>query len=255
LSKALRYAEDVELIARAPKIGIFRTERPEVVCWDFDQYERLLEGARRKEPKWYAAVCLAGEAGLRIGEVKGLRWREDVDLVAGTITVNQQIQEDGHDGTPTPGTPKGRTRRVVPITGTLDTALREIGGIRSGYVICQLDGSPMTVGLVDAAMHRICRTAGLPERGWHALRHCFGTHAAMFGVNPWTLMNWMGHKRIDETIRYVHMAGAHMRPLPEHIAEAGGRESDPERRIVVMLSARSNGKKLPRAAAEKKKAG
>src|SRR5690349_21814581 len=32
LSKALKYAEDVELIARAPKIGIFRTERPEVVC-------------------------------------------------------------------------------------------------------------------------------------------------------------------------------------------------------------------------------
>lgn len=38
----------------------------------------------------YAAVCLAGEAGLRVGEVKALRWRENVDMIARTLTVNQQ---------------------------------------------------------------------------------------------------------------------------------------------------------------------
>jgi hypothetical protein len=37
-------------------------------------------------------------------------------------------------------------------------------------------------------------------------RHSFGTHAAAFGVNPWRLMTWMGHKRIDETMLYVHLA-------------------------------------------------
>jgi hypothetical protein len=37
--------------------------------------------------------------------------------------------------------------------------------------------------------YRICRAAGLPERGWHNLRHAFGTHAALFGVNPWKLMS------------------------------------------------------------------
>jgi integrase len=198
-------------------------------------------------------VCLSGEAGLRIGEVKGLRWREDVDLIAGTITVNQQVQEDGHEE-PTAGTPKGRTRRVVPITGTLDEALRGIGRIRTGYVVCKQDGSPMTVGLVNAAIHRICRKAGLPERGWHVLRHCFGTHAAMFGVNPWTLMNWMGHKRIDETMRYVHFAGGHMRPLPAAIVEAVARQTDPEKRIVEMLSARACGKAVAKAVGRHQKA-
>jgi hypothetical protein len=29
---------------------------------------------------------------LQIGEVKARRWREDVDLIAKTITVNQQTQ-------------------------------------------------------------------------------------------------------------------------------------------------------------------
>jgi integrase len=64
------------------------------------------------------------------------------------------------------------------------------------------------------------RAAGLPERGWHNLRHAFGTHAAMFGVNPWKLMLWMGHKRIDETMLYVHFAEAHLRPLPEPVLGA-----------------------------------
>jgi integrase len=44
------------------------------------------------EPAWYAAICLAGEAGLRAGEVRALRWGDDVDMTARTLTVNQQIR-------------------------------------------------------------------------------------------------------------------------------------------------------------------
>ncbi len=51
----------------------------------------LLASAKVEGPDWYAAVCLAGEAGPPAGEVKAQRWREDVDLIAKTITVN-------HDG-------------------------------------------------------------------------------------------------------------------------------------------------------------
>lgn len=88
------------------------------------------------------------------------------------------------------------------------------------------------------AMYRICRLAGLPERGWHVLRHSFGTHAAMLGVNPWRLQTWMGHKRIDETMLYVNFAGAHMRPIPPEVHAAAGTELDPDKRILKMLGAR-----------------
>ena len=70
------------------------------------------------------------------------------------------------------------------------------------------------------------------------MRHGFGTHAAMFGVNPWKLMRWMGHKRIDETMLYVHFAEAHMRQLPDSMLAVGRRHDDPDRRIIAMLSAR-----------------
>ncbi len=231
LSKPLKYALDCEVIAKAPKIGMFKVERPEIVVWDFEQYARLLAAAKIEGEDWYAAVCLAGEAGLRVGEVKALRWREDVDMIARTLTVNQQTC----NGVTT--TPKGRTRRTVAMTVTLHDALKRMSVIREGFVVRDLDGTAKTDGQADGTLRRICRRAGLPARVWHTLRHGFGTHAAMFGVNPWRLQTWMGHKRIDETMIYVHVAESHMRELPEHI-RAHLSEPDPDVRILKMLGAR-----------------
>src|SRR5688500_1748475 len=87
-------------------------------------------------------------------------------------------------------------------------------------------------------MERICRKAGLPVSGCHRLRLSFGTHAACFGVNPWRLMTWMGHKRVDETMLYVHLAEQHRREVPKPVLKAGARELDPDLRILAMLSER-----------------
>jgi integrase len=232
LSKALKYAVDCELIAKSPKIGLYKVERPEIEPWDFEQYARMLAAAKLEGSEWYVAASLAGEAGLRSGEVKALRWREDVDLIAKTITVNTQTCY----GETT--TPKGRTRRVVPMTVTLEKALRAMETIREGYVVRNLDGSQKTDGQANAVILRICRRAGLPVKRWHTLRHTFGTHAALFGVNPWRLQSWMGHKRIDETMIYVHVAEQHRREIPPEVLEAGNAERDPDRRVLAMLSAR-----------------
>ena len=233
LSKALRYAEDVGMIEHAPRVGIFTVERPEIEWWEFEEYKRLLNAAKTEDPFWYAAVCLAGEAGLRIGEIRALIWERDIDLVAGTITINEQTRKG------ITGTPKGRTRRKVPITTTLQKALKKMSVLRRGYVVRNDDGTQLRDGQTTHAIYRLCRLAGLPERAWHCLRHSFGTHAALFGVNPWRLMAWMGHKRIDETMRYVHVAGDHMRPLPPNVLKAAQNEDDPDKRIVLMLGART----------------
>lgn len=217
LSKALHYAVEADLIDHVPRIGLLKVERPEIVTWELAEYARLLLAAAEEGPLWYAAVCLCGEAGLRIGEVRALRWREDVDLLARTVTVNQQMRHG------VIGTPKGRTRRVVPMTTTLEEALKKLEVVRTGFVLRNLDGSPLSDGQTTHAIYRVCDRAGLkaeayPNRSWHVLRHSFGTHAALFGVNPWRLQTWMGHKRIDETMRYVHVAEAHARECPKEIA-------------------------------------
>jgi integrase len=63
---------------------LYEIERPEIESWDFEQHAPLLAAAKIEGEDWYAGVCLAGEAGLRSGETKALRWREDVDLPRGT---------------------------------------------------------------------------------------------------------------------------------------------------------------------------
>jgi hypothetical protein len=45
LSKPMKYAVDCELIGKAPKIGLYKVERPEIEPWDFAQYARLLAAA------------------------------------------------------------------------------------------------------------------------------------------------------------------------------------------------------------------
>jgi hypothetical protein len=47
----------------------------------------------------------------------------------------------------------------------------------------------------------------------------------------------MGHKRIDETMIYVHVAEPHRRESPEAVVAAAATELDPDRRILKMLAA------------------
>jgi hypothetical protein len=53
-------------------------------------------------------------------------------------------------------------------------------------------------------------------------------------------MMWMGHKRVDETMRYVDLAKLKPRPVPASILAAGAGEQDPDLRVLKMLGARAN---------------
>ena len=232
LSKALNYAQDVRVIDRAPKVGFFRVDRKPIKWWEIEEYARLLRAAKSRGPFWFVAVCLAGEAGLRVGEIRALVWERDVDLIAGTLTISRQVRKGIE------GTPKGRTERKIPMTGFLLRALKGLEVIRRGPVVRNIDGTPKRDGQTTHEIYSICCLAGLPERAWHVLRHSFGTHAAMFGVNPWRLMAWMGHKNITETMRYVHVAEMHSRPMQPEILEAASGVDDPDLRVLAMLGAR-----------------
>jgi hypothetical protein len=59
-------------------------------------------------------------------------------------------------------------------------------------------------------------------------------------VNPWRLQAWLGHKRIDETMIYVHVAEAHHRELPEIVREKSRGIDDPDQRVLAMLGARAS---------------
>jgi integrase len=138
----------------------------------------------------------------------------------------------GREGTPL----------VLPIDADMADLRREARS-EGHYRLDAIDECNRPIAGAPPAYHcyRLCRAAALPERGWHILRHAFGTHAAMFGVNPWKLMLWMGHKadRRDDALRPVR-GGPHA-AVPETILAAGRGNDDPDRRVIAMLSARRNG--------------
>jgi integrase len=232
VSHALAYAEEVGLVEKAPRIRSYTFERPEIECWELDEWRRFLDAAARAGDGMLVATLLAGDAGLRLGEVLGLRW-EDVDLVAQRLMVTRQIRRRVE------GSPKGGRRRSVPMTASLLSALKAGACVRVGRVVCGEAGEPVTEMALKHGVYRVCRRAGLPARSWHALRHTFATHAARFGVNPWRLQAWLGHSTVNMTMRYVHHVEEHNRPIPDDILAAGSPVVDPDERVIAMLGARS----------------
>ncbi len=61
-------------------------------------------------------------------------------------------------------------------------------------------GALITTGQVNSFFHRLCKSAGLPEMGQHALRHTFATRCIESGIPPVVLKTWLGHKDIHVTL-------------------------------------------------------
>src|SRR5215217_6090895 len=101
---------------------------------DFDDYEGLVEAAKR-DATTYLAVLLGGEAGLRCGEMMGLEW-SDVDLVKRQLRIERSVWK----GQVT--SPKGGRLRYVPLTVRLTAALREHRHLKGKHVLCSADGTP-----------------------------------------------------------------------------------------------------------------
>jgi site-specific recombinase XerD len=62
--------------------------------------------------------------------------------------------------------------------------------------------------------------AGITKRGGiHTLRHCYATHLLEAGVDLYSLQQWLGHRHVSTTMRYLHLArpdapdGARREPL------------------------------------------
>jgi integrase len=159
--KMLRYAADLEMVARVPTMKALKLPPSKPEFLDFDDYAKLVEAARR-EPELYAAVLLAGEAGLRLGEIVELHW-SDIDR-AGVLTVSHN-DWPGHLGSP-----KSGRARELPLTKRTPDAVRAVRHLRSQRVFWQGDGAPWTVTTMRTGLLRQEKRAGLTGRGKWATR-------------------------------------------------------------------------------------
>ena len=113
-----------------------KAAKPTMGFLDFDEFERLVAAASTMDTTTLLIVLLAGEAGLRAGEVMGLR-QCDVDFVRGRLLVSQSLWR-GHVTVP-----KGGKSRYVHMTRRLVHAVRQHRHLRSDFLLCDLDGTPL----------------------------------------------------------------------------------------------------------------
>lgn len=145
--------------------------------------------------------------GLRRGEVCGLLWDDGVDLEAGTITINKQLQN-------IPGKPgefhlvptKNRKGRTIILAPTVVDALKRhkisqaIDRLKageawedSGFVFTNEMGHHVSPNTVYHNYKRIVASIGLPEARLHDLRHSFATEMLHSGASIKSIQDALSH--------------------------------------------------------------
>lgn len=188
-----------EIIERVPKVKALPVPPAEFDFLDFGEADRLFAAAQAEDGLWAAMVLTGLRTGLRLGELRGLRWR-DVDLKAGRIIVN--VAADDLD---TLHPPKSGRAREVPLGDDVCAVLKAHRHLRT-HVFDNADGSILTRSQCRRPLDRIARRAGLREIGWHVLRHTFASHLFMRGALPKAVQELMGHATLQMTLRYAHLS-------------------------------------------------
>jgi integrase len=181
------------------------------------------------DPHLKPIIATALNTGMRKGEILSLKW-DNVDLKHGFILLDKT---------------KNGERREIPINSTLRSALQ---GLRKRidipYVFCDpVTGKPYRdvkrsfgTALKKVEIQkcldcdyqkprvktkedaetcpkccvRMAVLKGIQDFHFHDLRHTFASHLVMAGVDLTTVSRLLGHKDIKMTLRYSHLAPAHM---------------------------------------------
>jgi integrase len=197
LSKMLDVAQDWGTIEAAPKITPLKVAPSEFRWLTVDEATRLAAAA---DDSWRAMVFTGLRTGLRLGELRALRW-QDVDLVGGRIMVRQSAWENEI------GTPKGGRAREVQLGDEVAAVLeKHPRRLRCELVFPNSEGSLRDTSGCVWALRRIGTTAGLGHVGWHVLRHTFASHLVQRGVALMVVKELLGHSDIRTTLRYAHLA-------------------------------------------------
>ena len=148
-------------------------------------------------------LTLLYSAGLKIGEVCTLKWR-DIDGDQSTIRV----------------TGCGSSlSRIVPMPQDMHTLLGE-GAVRfasDAFLFAgRREGTALSTRMAARIVRRCVRRAGLPRHVTAmTLRHSVAVHALERGVNIREVQELLGHASIETTMRYQRCCALRYPELPE----------------------------------------
>lgn len=159
-----------------------------------EEETRLRVVIEKNCPQRLPELEIALHTGMRRAEQYEAEWNW-VDFANKTLTV--------------PRSKHGEKRRVYLNDAAL-AALRLLWQFSEGKgrVFARLYNSEQTKGAREW-FEKAISDAGVTNFRWHDLRHTFGSRLVMKGVDIRTVQELMGHKTINVTLRYAHLAPQH----------------------------------------------
>jgi site-specific recombinase XerD len=147
-------------------------------------------------------LALFAYGGLRRSELLGLDW-DDVDLERRLIRVRVA---------------KGGRQRVLPIHPALVPLLLDYRATRTPAdhpaLFVGVLGNRLSPTILSTTFRRYTDAAGVAKRKRitpHTLRHLFATELLSAGANLRQIQELLGHKHLDSTQRYTHVAAHQLR--------------------------------------------
>lgn len=106
---------------------------------------------------------------------------------------------------------KGAKDRYVPLAPDLLEVLRSWWKLArpQEWLFCAQSepAKPLYKESASRWYHGARTRAGIGKRGGiHSLRHCYATHLLEAGVDLHSLSQWLGHRHVSTTMRYLHLA-------------------------------------------------
>jgi integrase len=170
-----------------------------------DERRRLLT-ACQQSPRacLYTLVLLALATGGRKNEVRTLRWSE-VDLPGRQVRFLKT---------------KTHTNRAVPLTGEAWQRLQQRGETRDlgvPWVFPNRSGTAPV--LIERDWRAALLASGVQDFRFHDLRHTFASYMAMSGATLREIADVLGHKNIQQTMKYAHLLPSHTAGVVARMAE------------------------------------
>ena len=167
------------------------------------------------QPQTRRMSVLAIETGMRRGEITALTWR-DLDFNAEVIYVHG----------------KGGLDRYVYMTDRVRQILGEQA--KNSEYVFHLERSENKIRKISESFKNATIRTGLntpstDRANWvsfHTLRHTFASWLVMSGVPLLTVKELLGHKTIEMTMRYSHLAPDHKRQAAKIICSQWSPEYD-----------------------------
>ena len=214
-STALNQARKAKLIRENPAIDLDLSGAPKKEFHIIDRKQLPDFFAAAKATKYPAELSFGILTGLRVGELRGLRWI-DVDLDAGTINVRQQLKPKRKDQ-PRFTLPKYAKTRLIHLPAEAVTLLKQQrkrqaeqrlaagtswqeDGLGAGLVFRQLNGKAHGEHTIAAAVAVAGEAIGIPELHPHDLRHSYAVALLRSGADVKTVQHNLGHATVKMTL-------------------------------------------------------